>query len=90
MYLNHAKAKNAFPVTSKDLDRLVDMINCLERNKVVTEKHHLTLLREHRNERAHGDIPNIAERQKLMKHAPFLGDMYIKYIALLNDKRQKL
>lgn len=90
LYLTQAKAKNVFQVTSKDLERLVDMINCLERNKVITEKHHLTLLREHRNERAHGDIPNFDERQKLIKHAPFLGDMYIKYIVLLNEKRQKL
>lgn len=90
LYLTQAKAKNSFQVSNKDLERLVDMINCLERNKLITEKHHLTLLREHRNERAHGDIPNVEERQKLLKHAPFLGDMYIKYTVLLNDMRQKL
>jgi hypothetical protein len=89
-FLILAKTKNAFPVSSKDLGRLVDMIDCIERNKVITQKHHLTLLREHRNERAHGDIPNLAERQKLMQYAPFLGDLYINYILLLNEKRQKL
>lgn len=89
-FLMLAKAKNVFSVSSKDLGRLVDMIDCIEKNNVITQKHHLTLLREHRNERAHGDIPNLTERQKLMQYAPFLGDLYINYIILLNDKRQKL
>lgn len=89
-FLKQAKAKNTFLVVNKDLERLVDMIDCVERNKVITQKHHLTLLRENRNERAHGDVSNFTERQKLMQHAPFLGDLYIKYIILLNDKRHKL
>jgi hypothetical protein len=89
-FLTLAKTKNIFPVSSKDLGRLVDMIDCIEKNGVVTQKHHLTLLREHRNERAHGDIPNLTERKKLMQYAPFLGDLYITYIVLFNDKRQKL
>ncbi|MCL4530118.1 MAG: hypothetical protein M1282_11970, partial [Chloroflexi bacterium] len=89
-FLTLARTKNTFPVSSKDLSRLVDMIDCVERNMVITQKHHLALLREQRNERAHGNIPNIEERQKLMQYAPFLGDLYIKYIVLLNDKRQKL
>lgn len=89
-FLTLAKTKNAFPVSNKDLGRLVDMIDCVETNKVTTQKYHLTLLREHRNERAHGNIPNLAERQKLMQYAPFLGDLYIDYIILFNDKRQKL
>lgn len=89
-FLIQARAKNAFPVSNNDLDRLVNMIDCVERNKIITKKHHLTLLREHRNERAHGDIPNLAERKKLMQYAPFLSDLYLHYIILLNDKRQKV
>lgn len=89
-FLIEARAKKSFPVSKNDLERLANMIDCVERNKIITQKHHLTLLREHRNERAHGDIPNLSERQKLMQYAPFLGDLYIKYIILINDKRQKL
>ena len=50
----------------------------------------LTLLREHRNERAHGEIPDLEERKRLMQHAPFLGDLYIKYIAFFNEQQGKL
>ena len=89
-YLQKAKAKNSFPVTHTDLSKLVAMIDCLERNKIITKKHHLTLLREQRNERAHGDIPNLNERQKLLEYAPFLGDLYIDYTILLNKKRSEL
>lgn len=89
-FLTLAKAKNAFQISNKDLGRLVDMIDCIERNGIITQKHHLTLLREHRNERAHGDIPNLIERKKLMQYAPFLGDLYINYIVLLNTKTQNL
>lgn len=89
-FLTLVKTKNVFPVSNKDLGRLVDMINCIGNNGIITQKHHLTLLREQRNERAHGDVPNLVERKKLMQYAPFFGDLYIKYIILLNDKRQKL
>jgi len=100
-FLIEARSKNSFLVSNNDLERLANMIDCVERNKIITQKHHLTLLREHRNEGAHGDIPNLPERQKLMQYAPFLGDLYIKYIPflgdlyikyiiLINDKRQKL
>jgi hypothetical protein len=89
-YLLEVKARGAFPVSNKDLERLTSMIDCLERNHVTTKKHHLTLLREQRNERAHGDMPDLAERQRLMQYAPFLGDLYIQYTVLLNKKRQEL
>jgi hypothetical protein len=85
-----AKEKGSYNIVKKDLGRLVDMIDCVERNKIINKKHHLTLLREHRNERAHGEIPNLKEREKLMQHAPFLGDLYIKYITYFREKRKDL
>jgi len=89
-FLLKVKDKNIFPVTSGDLDRLASMIDCVERNRVITKKHHLTLLREQRNERAHGHIPNLIERQKLLQYAPFLVDLYLEYIILLNCKRHEI
>jgi DNA-directed RNA polymerase delta subunit len=77
-FLLEAHKKRSFVVNSKDLDRLVSMIDCVERNGIIKAKHHLTLLREHRNERAHGKIPNKEERGRLLQHAPFLADMYIQ------------
>lgn len=89
-FLLEAKRKNVFLVTNKDINRLVDMIDCIERNGVVTKKHHLSLLREHRNQRAHGEIPNLEERKRLLAYAPFLGDLYVEYIIFFYDKRKAL
>jgi hypothetical protein len=89
-FLVRAKERNTFPVTAQDLSKLVLMIECVDRNKVTTKKHLLTLLREQRNERAHGEIPDLEERKRLMQHAPFLADLYIEYIAFFNSKRQAL
>ena len=90
IFLNAAREKGGFDITRKDTNRLVDMINCVDRNKFMSKKHLLTLLREQRNERAHGEIPDLKEREKLMQHAPFLVDSYIEYIMYFREKRKEL
>lgn len=89
-FLVEAQSAGIYVVSNKDLARLASMIDWLERNAIVREKHHLTLLREQRNERAHGEIPDHQERERLMRHAPFLGDLYIKYISLFRQKSEEL
>lgn len=89
-FLVAAKDKGSLSIVKRDMNRLVDMIDCVERNKIIDKKHHLTLLREQRNARAHGTIPDLAEREKLMQHAPFLGDLYIEYIVYFRERRKKL
>ncbi len=89
-FLIEAQRRGSYVVSSKDLVRLASMIDCVERNGIVKEKHHLTLLREQRNERAHGDMPDIEERRRLMQHSPFWGDLYIKYIRFFNEKKAAL
>jgi hypothetical protein len=89
-FLECARDQGAFAVTAHDLSKLVFMIECVDRNQVTRKKHLLTLLREQRNERAHGEIPGVEERQRLLAHAPFLGELYIEYIALFNTKRLEL
>ena len=41
-FLQLARDKKVFTVTSKDLEKLASMIDCLERNKIISEKHVLT------------------------------------------------
>jgi hypothetical protein len=89
-FLTEAREKGRYTISGKDLARLALMIDCVERNGIIKQKHHLTLLREHRNERAHGEIPDLVERKRLMQHAPFLGDLYIKYILFFSDQRKNL
>ena len=89
-FLLSAKEKELFPVYRKDLNRLTDMIDCVVRNKVISKGHHLALLREKRNERAHNQMPNFDERNRLMQHVPFLLELYLEYIILLHKKRNQL
>lgn len=89
-YLLTVRSEGIFKVTRKDLRRLVSMIDCVERNRIIRRKHHLTLLREQRNERAHGEIPTLKKRKKLMQYAPFLGDLYIYYIKFFYEERKKI
>jgi hypothetical protein len=85
-YLTKAKEKAAIQVYKKDLERLTDMINCVVREGVVTKGHHLNTLREERNNRAHGKIPNLEERKDLFNKAHYIADLFVKYIALFHKK----
>jgi len=89
-FLEAARDKCAFSVTSADLACLVAMIDCVDRNKVTTKKHLLTLLHEQHNERAHGEIPDFEERKRLMQHTPFIADLYLEYTLFFYMKRLEL
>jgi hypothetical protein len=84
-YLEYSRDNNLFVVTKNDLERLVSMISCLERNRdkmsVKFKQHHLTLLREDRNLRAHDEIPSKQERLVILAKAPFVVEMFIDYIV---------
>ncbi|MCA9948751.1 MAG: hypothetical protein KDE48_03825 [Anaerolineales bacterium] len=85
--LQKAKAVNAFQVTRNDLSRLANMIDCVTRENIIQRKHRLTFLRQERNERAHGNILEREEREKLMQDAPFLAGSYIDHIIVFHKKR---
>lgn len=89
-FLLAAQRSGSFNVARNDLQRLATMIDAVVRIGVVKKEHHLTLLREQRNERAHGRIPDLAERERLLQHAPFLRDLYIEYIVFFRRERNKL
>ena len=89
-FIEEARHKKTHTVTKDDLSRLVAMIDWVERNKITNKKHLLTLLREQRNERAHGQIPDLEERKRLMQHTPFLADLYIEYITFFSTQRKAL
>ncbi|MEO8331831.1 MAG: sigma factor-like helix-turn-helix DNA-binding protein [Gallionella sp.] len=89
-FLEVAREKKIYTVTAADLEKLASMIDCLERNKVINEKHVLTFLRQDRNERAHGRIPSTEERERLLQDAPHSAGLFIQYIAMLNKKKLEL
>jgi DNA-directed RNA polymerase delta subunit len=89
-YLMKAKEKSVIQVHSKDLDRLTDMINCVVREGIVTKGHHLNTLKEERNNRAHGKIPELSERRDLFNKAHYIADLFVKYIVFFYKKKTEL
>ncbi len=89
-YLMAARDHAVIQVNQKDLQRLVNMIDCVVREKVATKGYYLHILREERNERAHGKIPNLEERKKLLNKAHYVADLYIQKIIFFNSKRHEI
>ena len=64
---------------------LAEMVKCVKDNGIITNDAVLTLLRQVRNDRAHGTMPSLAERQLLMKSVPHIAGLYIDYTKFLDD-----
>ncbi len=89
-YLVIAKQHSVIQVNRKDLEKLVYMIECVVREKVVSKGYYLHILREERNERAHGKIPNLEERKAILNKAPYVAELYIQNIIFFNDKKNNV
>ena len=66
------------------------MVECAKDNGIITDYATFHYLRQARNERAHGTMPSLAERQLLMKSIQHIAGLYIDYIKLLDDLTQNL
>lgn len=80
-YLTKQRVLGQISVNSKDLSKLICMINCVVREGIVTKGHHLNTLREERNDRAHGGVPSSEERHLLFNKAHYIADLFVKYIC---------
>ena len=67
--------------------KLVSMVDAAKSTQIVQDANALNYLRVERNDRAHGKIPSLQEREALMAGIKPLAGMYIKYIKLLDDQR---
>ncbi len=85
-YLLQKKSEGAINVSSKDTSKLVHMIDCVVREGVISKGHHLSTLREERNNRAHGKSPSDQERQDLFNKAHYISELFVKYICFFNQK----
>ena len=88
--LRAGQVSGSFAVVRKDFRNLSSMITAAVREGEVRKKHELDLLREHRNARAHEDPPSPDERRKLLLHAPFVVDLYMKYIVKFDRRVREL
>ncbi len=85
-YLLQKKIEGAMKVNSKDTSKLVHMISCVVREGVISKGHHLSTLREERNNRAHGKPPSLQERQELFNKAHYISELFVKYICYFGEK----
>ena len=85
-YLLQQKSNGGITVNSKDTSKLVHMVNCVVREGVVTKGHHLSTLREERNNRAHGQPPSIQEQRDLFNKAHYISVLFVKYICFFSEK----
>lgn len=89
-YLIEARANSVITVVQKDMRKLSTMIDCVVREGVITKGHHLSTLREERNNRAHGNQPTIEERTALFNKAHYLAELFIRYISTFNKLRREI
>lgn len=89
-YLIVAKQHSVIQVSKKDLEKLVSMIECVVRENVVSKGYYLHILREERNERAHGKIPNLYERKAILNKAHYVAELYIQNIIFFNNRKHTI
>ncbi len=70
--------------------QLVDMISYIKNNGIITDDADLSFLRQGRNERVHGTMPSLAERQILIRNVRYVAGLYIDYIRLLDSLTHSL
>jgi len=87
IFLENARRDDSFEVTRADLRNLSSMIDCVERNQIVTNKHHLTFLRHERNQRAHGAPPSLEQRRELLDQTQFIAGIFVYYIIQFHNLR---
>ena len=66
------------------------MVNEAVKAGLITDNHHVNLLREQRNERGHGPGPSLDERQLLHGKAGFWAGLYMDYIILFERRTVEL
>jgi DNA-directed RNA polymerase delta subunit len=92
-YLIAADANGKFQIPTKepsDKWRLANMIDWARKDGIITDSAALNYLRHERNNRAHGGMPPLTERQNMMKSIQYPAGLYIGYIKLLDDLTQNL
>lgn len=85
-----AQETGQYNIVSKDKGRLVDMVECVLREKLVSNQHELTYLRQERNESAHGDIPDQERRKQMLSRSKNLAGLYIYNIIEFANKQQAI
>lgn len=80
-----ARNSGQFTVTEGQIKTLNNRIEWALRHEVLTDRTNLNLLRVERNERGHKP-PALEERRSMMKFAPYLAELYLDYLLLIQEQ----
>lgn len=69
--------------------KLIQMVDCAKQCGLITDLGVANLLRQERNDRAHGEPPSLDERQALMNSVQYLAGLYIDYIIIFTKHAYK-
>lgn len=92
-YLTRAREKGQVQIPVKDPPerwKLANMIDWARNNRIITDTTVLNYLRQERNDRVHGEMPSLEERQLFMKKIDFVAGLYIDYIKIFDDRLHAL
>ena len=76
--------------TSGKWKSLDAMISFIAKEGIITDKAILNYLRQKRNDRAHGTMPSLDERQIIMNNVRSSANLYIDYIKFFDDLTNQL
>lgn len=85
-----AKLRGNPPVADGHIEKLNNRIEWAIKHGFLNDKPTVNLLRNERNERAHGHGPSENERVAIMKSAPFLAGLYLDYIVIIDGHIRNL
>lgn len=85
LLLEAARDQGGLPVSDGHINRLQSRIDWAVSQRVFTDKANLVLLKNERNERGH-EPPAPDEQEATMKYAPYLANLYIDYLIMIDDR----
>ena len=84
-----AEKSGKIPVSDWAKQKLHNRVQWAINHGVFTDPSTAGMLKAERNNRSHG-VPSLEERESLMKFAPYLSELYVDYLVLIESKVSEL
>lgn len=89
-YMQTVEQYGSYPVSANNYQSLNNMIAWTKAQGIIADQTALHMLRQERNERAHGTAPSVSNRQLMFNSAGWIAGMYLDYILFFAEQRRLL
>jgi hypothetical protein len=89
-YVLTVEQMSTYNVTPPGDKKLANLVAWIKKEGIVVDSTVLQVLREERNERAHGQVPPMEERQRILDGVEWVVNRYLDHILLFTRKREEL